>query len=106
MFLQDANRVIFFLQELIAEKGLGRRKRIIMITGGALVLIVIALIVACVIIFTDSAQAAPYEKEAKTITLEDVLDGRFNSKSFSGNGTWVSGMNTFLLFFFIQKPFV
>lgn len=60
-----------------------------MITGGALSVIVIALIVTAIILLSDSSNAAPVDDHGRTISLEDILEGRFNPKSF--NGTWVSG---------------
>ncbi|KAK5646663.1 hypothetical protein RI129_005127 [Pyrocoelia pectoralis] len=76
-------------QELISEKRLGRKRRIIMITGGAIVFIVGAAIVAALVVLSGSSNASPLEKEAKAISLEDYIDGRLNPKSF--NGTWISG---------------
>lgn len=106
--------IILIFQELIAEKNIGRRKSIIMIASGTLVLVVIALVIAAIVLLSDSIDAASITKEENTIALEDILNGSLSPKGF--NGTWISGMliNSFYFLFllhcffrtrnFIQKP--
>ncbi|KAK4880204.1 hypothetical protein RN001_008350 [Aquatica leii] len=79
---------IYEYKELIAEKGLGKKKKLMMVVGGAITLIVAIAIIVAVILLADKSHAAPLEKEAKAIALEDFIEGRLNPKSF--NGTWIS----------------
>ncbi|KAF5295430.1 hypothetical protein FQA39_LY13091 [Lamprigera yunnana] len=59
-----------------------------MVAGGAITLIVAAAIIIAIVLFAGKSNAAPLEKEASALSLEDFIEGRLNPKPF--NGSWIS----------------
>lgn len=79
-------------QDLIISKG--KRKKRNWIIASVVGAIVIALVIAAIILLNNGSDHGHAEPQvAETINLEDLLNYKYNPKSF--NGTWVSG-NQFL----------
>lgn len=84
------SEILLLFQELIIEKGIGNKRKILLGTCIA-ILIIVALIVA-ITLFSGGSPVSEALRSGgpASLNLEDLLRGRYNAEGF--NATWVSGI--------------
>ncbi|CAH0557866.1 unnamed protein product [Brassicogethes aeneus] len=78
-------------QDLIMQTKGKRKKRTWIIAGVACVVVLALIVAAIVLLSNEKKQKSKYPKlpEAEALSLDDVIYGKLNPKSF--NATWVTG---------------